>query len=95
VISIVVLLPLYFIAIQFERGGNWRILAPFVAVALVVDVLLNYTELAIYTLDIPSRGEWTFSSRLRRLRLNTDWRGTVARYLARVLDAIAPSGKHI
>jgi hypothetical protein len=64
-------------------------------VGLVLDVILNYTELAIFTLDFPKWGEWTFSKRLARLQHNTDWRGSVARYLARVLDAIAPSGKHI
>jgi hypothetical protein len=95
VISIVVLLPLYFIAIQFERGGNWRILAPFVAVALVVDVLLNYTELALLTLDFPMQGEWTFSKRLSRLQHAPGARGEFAWYIARCLDSIAPSGKHI
>lgn len=94
-ISTFVLLPLYFVAIQFERGGWWRVCYLVVVPALVLDVILNYTELAILTLDFPQRGEWTFSTRLKRLKSDPTWRGVVGRYIARVLDAIAPSGKHV
>lgn len=86
---------LYPIAIQFERRGWWYCVLPVTIFALIVDVIANYTELALLTWDFPRRNEWTFSQRLSRLRYNEDWRGTVARYLVRVLDAIAPSGKHI
>lgn len=94
-ISIFILLPLYAIGIQFERGGLWRIVLPVTFVALVLDVVLNYTELALLTLDFPSKNEFTFSQRLARLRYDSGWRGDTARYIARSLDAIAPSGKHI
>ena len=94
-ISIFILLPLYAIGIQYQRKGLWYVVLPVTLVALVLDFLLNYTELALFTLDIPQRGEWTFSTRLSRLRWNSDWRGDVARYLKRGLDAIAPSGVHI
>lgn len=94
-ISIFVLLPLYFISIQYERGGLWLVLVPFAIAALAIDVLLNYTELTILTLDVPKRGEWTFSKRLARLRNNDGWRGRFAQYVAKCLDNIAPSGKHI
>lgn len=94
-ISIAILLPLYFISIQYERGGFWKLLFPIAIIAFVIDVVLNYTELALLTLEIPRKGETTFSRRLARLRYNTDWRGSFARYITTCLDAIAPSGKHI
>ena len=94
-ISIFLLLPLYAIGIQVERGGWWLILLPVTAVALLLDVLLNYTELALLTLDRPRSGEWTFSTRLSRLYNSEGWRGHFARYLKRGLDAIAPGGLHI
>jgi hypothetical protein len=94
-ISVALLLPLYFAAIQYERGGLWRVCAVFGIVGLVLDVILNYTELAVFTLDFPKWGEWTFSKRLARLKKNTDWRKGFAIYVSGCLDAIAPSGKHI
>lgn len=94
-ISIFILLPLYFLGIQYERGGLWRIMAVFAVVGLVIDVILNYTELALLTLDFPRKGEYTFSTRLQRLQYNTDWRGDIARPIASLLDALAPSGQHI
>ena len=94
---------LYPLAIQYERGGWWRCVLPVTLLALIVDVIANWTELALLSQqarrmglwDWPRLGEWTFSTRLKRLRYNDDWRGDVGRYIARVLDAIAPSGKHI
>jgi hypothetical protein len=94
-ISVALLLPLYFASIQYERGGLWRLCAVFVVVGLALDVILNYTELTIFTLDFPKRGEWTFSKRLARLQYNDGWRGEFARYVAGCLNAIAPSGRHI
>jgi hypothetical protein len=95
VISIFLLLPLYAIGIQYQRKGLWYATLPVALLALVLDFFLNYTELALLTLDLPRWGEWTFSTRLARLRWEADWRGDIARYITRVLDAIAPSGKHI
>lgn len=86
---------LYPIAIQYERGGWWRLCCIVAVPALVIDVIANYTELALVTWDFPKRGEWTFSKRLSRLQHNTDWRGEYARYVVPILDKIAPSGKHI
>jgi hypothetical protein len=94
-ISVFLLLPLYFIAIQYERGGSWRWLKLFGFAALIIDVILNFTELAILTLDFPKWGEWTFSKRLSRLQHAPGARGEFAWYIARCLDSIAPSGKHI
>jgi hypothetical protein len=94
-ISVFLLLPLYFIAIQYERGGSWRWLKLFGVAALIIDVILNFTELAILTLDFPKWGEWTFSKRLERLQKSTGRRKELALYIGGCLDKIAPSGQHI
>jgi hypothetical protein len=73
------LLLLYPIAVQYERGGLWRIVMPITLVTLVIDVIANYTELALLTWDFPQEGEYTFSDRLVRLKHNGDWRGVIAR----------------
>jgi hypothetical protein len=89
------LLGLYIAYIQYERGGLWCACKVFAIVGFPLDVVLNYTYFALLTLDFPKHGEWTFSKRLERLQYDYDWRGDVARYIAGILDAIAPSGKHI
>lgn len=89
------LIPLYCIGIQCERGGWWRICYLPAAIGLVIDVVANYTELAVLTFDFPKRGEWTFSTRLARLQYEQGRRGEFARYVGGCLDKIAPSGKHI
>ena len=94
-ISIFILLPLYAIGIQYERGGWWRVCYIVAWPALLLDCLLNFTELALMTLDWPRRGEWTFSTRLERLQYASGWRGSACWYLSRVLDVIAPSGIHV
>jgi hypothetical protein len=89
------LIVFYCVGIQYERGGLWYICLPIALIGLVVDVIANYTELALITLDFPKFGEWTFSKRLSRLQYNEGWRGNFARYLAKCLNTIAPSGRHI
>jgi hypothetical protein len=85
----------YAIYIQYERGGLWNVCRLVVVVGYFVDVLANFTELALLTWDFPRWGEWTFSQRLPRLIRQTGWRSTLARSIARVLDWLAPSGRHI
>jgi hypothetical protein len=94
------LLVLYFIGIQYERAGmgqgwGWNVCWLVAAPALVLDAILAHTLFALYLWDYPQRGEWTFSHVLARLIERNDWRGEVARYLKRVLDAVAPSGIHV
>lgn len=89
------LLILYFIGIQYQRDGWWLLVLPITLLAFVLDVFLNFTELALLTWDFPRKGEWTFSTRLARLRNSEGWQGTQARYFIRCLDAIAPNGKHV
>jgi hypothetical protein len=42
----ILLALLYPIAVQYERGGLWRIVLPVTMVTLVIDLIANYTELA-------------------------------------------------
>jgi hypothetical protein len=94
-ISLLVLLPLYAIWVQHERGGNWRYLELLGLIAGPLDVFLNYTELALLTWDIPQDGEHTFSKRLSRLTRTAGWRGSLSRPIKYILDYLAPSGLHI
>lgn len=96
-ISLFVLWPLYIIGVQYERGGWWRLVAPITLIALALDVLLNFTELALLMWDWPrDRYELTFSNRLKRLVLDGGWRGAFARFVAnRMLNPFAPNGKHV
>ena len=74
------LLALMFpLAIQYQRGGWWRILAPITLIAAIVDVIANYTELTLLTWDFPQVGERTFSTRCHRLIHQDNWAGKVGR----------------
>ena len=86
---------LYPLAIQYERGGWWQLVAPVTLFALVLDVAANYTELALLLWDRPQYGEWTFSQRLKRLNKNSGWRGMVCRSVTVYLDYFDPHGRHI
>lgn len=86
----------YIPAIQFRRGGWWRLMYPFTFVVALADIIINYTVLALYTWDWPRRGEYTFSKRLDRLIMLDDWRGDVYRFVAvEMLDRFEPDGKHV
>lgn len=81
-----ILALLYPIAVQYERGGWWRLVFPVTLVALIIDVWCNYTELALITWDWPAKREYTFSTRLLRLRYYSGWRGWFARKVAKYLN---------
>ena len=91
----ILLALLYPIAIQVERGGWWRVLAPVTLVALVIDVIANYTELALLTWDWPAPGEYTFSTRVKRLQYYPGWRGFVARCARWYTNFFDPQGDHV
>lgn len=75
----ILLALLYPIAVQYERGGWWRMVMPITLVALFIDLIANYTELALITWDFPAKHEWTFSTRAQRLQYYSGWRGYFAR----------------
>ena len=90
------LLALLFpIAIQYERGGWWLLVMPITLITMLVDVVANWTELSLFLWEWPQKNEYTFSDRLERLVHYQGWRGDIARYVASILNYIAPSGKHI
>lgn len=86
---------LFPIAIQVERGGWWKLLLPVTLLALLVDVLANYTELALLTWDWPAKGEYTFSTRCLRLQYYNTWGGHVARSVKAYTNYFDPQGDHI
>lgn len=100
----VLLWPLFVFTMGIERARKanqvskiaWCLASPFLAVALVLDFLLNISVFIIATLDIPQRGEWLFSQRLNRLAIRSDWRGRFAIWLAQnLLNPYDPTGEHI
>ena len=91
----ILLIILYPFAIQYTRGGWWRLMILVTVLASIIDVIVNYTELALLTWDFPRKGEYMFSMRLERLIHNDDWRGSLARAIAVPLDYFDPSGRHI
>lgn len=79
----ILLLVLYPVAIQYEVR-QWRIKYLYWLTGLI-DIAANYTELALLTADFPESGEYTFSTRLIRLRkgnwYNRLWARAVIPYL--------------
>ena len=86
-ISLITLL-LYPLAIQYEvRGWSIKWFYYFVG---ILDVIANYTELALLTWDMPVKGEYTFSKRLRRLQYGNVWQRFVARIVIPYLNYFQP-----
>lgn len=79
----VALAILYIPAIQYKRGGWWRVLTPLALRAGILDVYLNYTTFSVYLGGFPQRGEYTLSKRCERLVKEGGWAGLVARLIAR------------
>jgi hypothetical protein len=85
----------YPLAIQYERGGWWRLLLPVTAVVAIVDVWLNFTTFALYLASAPRKREYTFSEHLERLVHDRGWRGVIARLVARYTNLFDPTPPHI
>lgn len=85
----------YPVAIQYERGGWWRLLMPITLVIAVIDVWLNFTTFALVLRSAPRRREYTFSQHLERLVHDTGWRGFIARAAARYTNIFDPTPPHI
>ena len=96
------MLVLYAIGIQYQRESlpQWLrdVCLGVASLALVLDVLLNWTLFSLYLWELPRwkdgeiKPEYTFSDRLERLVLTNGWRGAVARPIALMLNWIAPPG---
>ena len=81
---------LYPVAIQYKRGGAWVALLPIALVTAIIDVIANYTELALLTWQMPLRTEATFSQRLPRLRRGNRWQRFVAAIVIPYLNYFDP-----
>lgn len=88
------LLLIYPLVIQYKRGGLWRVLVPFTAVALLLDVLSNYTEWA-FVWGKPPAGCYTISKRIKwEMDNGSDSRQEIAHLIQIYLDAFEPDGSH-
>lgn len=84
----------YPIGIQYKRGGVWLLLAPLALLVWAVDVLANYTEMAM-VFGWPQSGDHTITARIRRLSGDPfESRRALAHMLQIYLDACEPDGKH-
>jgi len=84
----------YPVGIQFKRGGVWMALAPFAALIWLIDVIANYTEVAL-VFDWPERGDYTITARVRRMKSSPlESRRELAKLMQIYLDACEPDGRH-
>lgn len=74
---------------------HWVFCGFWIVLAIVLDVLLNYTVLAVLTLDFPREKEYTFSKRLERLVRQPGPIASVCRFVAFILNPFDLTGKHI
>lgn len=84
---------LYVVGIQYQAGGVCKWLGFVTAIAWVLDLLLNYTALVVYTdFDRPQHAlrEFTFSQRMPRLIAAGGTVGWLCLMLAHALNALAP-----
>lgn len=102
-LSPITLAILYPLAIQYERGGFFYIVVPFFTVpALIIDIFMNITFITIIYGELPfkystflGRPEITYSDRLERWVDVDNELGDTSRFVAKWLNRIAPSKKHI
>jgi hypothetical protein len=73
----------YIVAINYERGGWWRVLVPLAIRTAVLDIALNYTLFALFMWDRPRKGETTMSKHLERLVFWKNRRGAFCRAIAK------------
>lgn len=98
----IILFVLYVIAVQYERGGAWKLMAPFTLLVILVDVALNIVFVSLLLSEMPfkhstflGRREFTISDRLERLVDEQSHVGSIARFSSKQLNRFAPSGVHI
>ena len=72
---------LYPLAIQYQRGGWWRVLMPLTLLTAILDFIVNYTTFSLILLEFPKTGERTVSQRCNRLIHQSGYRGFVGRLI--------------
>lgn len=71
------------------------IAAPAVVIAVLLDLLFNYTIACVLFLKLPARGEWMFSQRIGNYKRRSDWRAPLAHWIcANLLDPFDSDGAH-
>lgn len=78
------------------QGLALVLLAPPLAVAFLLDVVLQFTLAALIFVEWPRKGEWFVTHRLRSyIRQGSGWRWRIADVLCRrMLDPFDPTGAH-
>lgn len=87
------MLVIYVIFIQHERGGLWKTCKLIGVPGYVLDVLLNYTHVSLVW-GLPRHGQHTISQRVNGMKFGTDQPAKDAKLVSMILDRLAPSGKH-
>jgi hypothetical protein len=95
ILSPAILAALYPIAVQYERGGVYRVLLPMYAAAGITSTLVNYTWLSLVLLEWPLPKEVTTSQRCERLVFESGFKGRLARAIATYTNWFDPTGPHI
>ena len=93
-ISLITLL-LYPLAIQYERGGIFKLLLPLYIVTAILDTLANYTEISLLCLAWPQAYKPTISMRIPQLLIGGGWKSTTSYAAAVYLNYFSPTHNHI
>lgn len=80
---------LYVIWAQHYRGGLWTLCEYVGVIGYPYDVLLQHTLFQLYFWEIAPPGEATISMRVFRLKTAPGWRGSLARFLARLMNSVS------
>lgn len=69
---------------------------PVLVVGFVLDVLANLVVFTVLLLELPRRGEWTVTARLKRHHGDTTWRARVAQWFeTELLGQFDHKGTHV
>lgn len=63
---------------------------PLKVIFLLLDVLVNYTEMSLLLLSWPTYGDWTVTKRLKRIKDDAGWRGDLGRRVSALVNKIVP-----
>lgn len=100
---IYLLWALYVLVMGFYRaklsgrlnGLNLVLAYPIYLFGLVVDAISQFTLASFIFLELPKRGEWLVTSRLKRHMAGYGWRRRLAKYICdHILDPFDPKGDH-
>jgi hypothetical protein len=85
---------LYAVAVQYERGGAWRALAPLAFSVLLASWMINQS-LGRLIYGKPTTWRETFSLHTQRMQSAAGIRGRIARLVKALLNFAAPREDHI